>query len=64
MIYGLDTHAFIENGPGPTAAEVRSAHPSERYGLWQKLGEQSRLRMVETALKPANDLVDGYPLAL
>ena len=64
MIYGLDTRAFIENGPAIKAAEARSIRPSIRYRLWQNLDRQSRLQLVETALKPANDLIDSYPLAL
>ncbi|MBA2770800.1 MAG: hypothetical protein H0U34_02095 [Sphingomonas sp.] len=38
--------------------------PDENAAAWRKLDERSRLRLVERELKPANDRIDGYPLAL
>ncbi len=57
MIYGLDTRLPDENA-GPEDV-VRSG-----FAAWRKLDDKSRLRLVERQLKPANDLIDGYPLAL
>ena len=65
MVYGLDARAYIENGPALKADEVRRTRQSFRYRAWQKLDAQSRLKLIETAMRPANDdLIDSYPLAL
>ena len=64
MIYGLDTRLFVENGAAVKAAEVRRARPTARFRAWQGLDAQSRFQVVEKALKPANDFIDSYPLAL
>ena len=62
MIYGLNTGAFIEHGPAVTAIEHREARSASRF--WRALDGERRLNLVEQALKPANDLIDEYPLAL
>jgi hypothetical protein len=62
MIYGLSTRAFIEDGP---AVQVISANASRSTARsWNALDPDLRLALVEQALKPANDIIDDYPLAL
>ena len=62
MTYGLSTRVFIEDGPAAQAIESRSLRSTAK--VWRALDEQRRLALVERALKPANDLIDAYPLAL
>lgn len=62
MTYGLDTRAFIEDGPQTQAIRARSARSTARS--WRALDEERRIAIVERALRPANDLIDAYPLAL
>jgi len=65
MTYRLDPALFVENGPAVHAATAAAARTVARFGRWRKLDDQHRLQAVERALKaPANDLIDGYPLAL
>ena len=57
MTYGLKSKLFAEDG----AAE----RPLVHSGRWRKLDDEHRLEAVDRALSaPANDLIDGYPLAL
>ena len=62
MTYGLSTRAFIEDGPVAQVARAESLRSTARS--WRALDEARRLELIERALKPANDLIDGYPLAL
>ena len=62
MTYGLSTRAFIENGP--TVQTILAQAPRSTARSWRVLDEERRLAIVERALKPANDLIDAYPLAL
>ena len=62
MTYGLSTSAFIEDGPEVQAMRSRSSYSTARS--WRALDADLRLALVEQALKPANDLIDAYPLAL
>ena len=62
MPYGLSTRVFIENGPAVRAIEAQSLRSSARS--WRALDAERRLKLVDVALKPANDLIDAYPLAL
>ena len=64
MAYGLNPRLFVENGPAVTAAELQSPRSSMVYRAWRRLPAERRLALVEKALKPANDVIDGYPLAL
>ena len=58
MTYGLDRRLPAEtNAASPARASVR-------FVAWRRLDEQSRLQLVERELRPANDHVDGYPVAL
>jgi hypothetical protein len=62
MAYGLSTRAFIENGPVEQVAKADAERSTARS--WRVLSEACRLAVIEQALRPANDRVDGYPLAL
>jgi hypothetical protein len=53
---------FIEDGPAVRAIEVKASHSTARS--WRALDPELRLAAVERALKPANDLIDAFPLAL
>ena len=64
MSYGLNPRLFIENGPAVTAAEGQSPRSSTVYRAWRQLDRERRFAIVEGALKPANDTIDEYPLAL
>ena len=59
MTYGHSTRAFAENGP---AMNVQSSHSTDRS--WRALDADRRLALIEQALRPANDIIDGFPLAL
>ena len=63
MAYGLSTRAFIEDGPVEQVARAE-AEPLDRpllAGAERSLPARGRS---SSALAPANDRIDGYPLAL
>ena len=62
MAYGLSTRAFIEDGPAEQVARADALRSTAR--AWHALDEARRLALVEGALKPANDCIDAFPLAL
>ena len=62
MTYGLSPRAFIEDGPAVLTMELRASRSTARS--WRALDADSRLAAIERALKPANDLIDAYPMAL
>jgi len=62
MTYGLSTRAFIEDGPVQQVANVGATRSTAR--AWRVLDEARRLDLIEQALKPANDCLDPFPLAL
>ena len=62
MPYDLAVNEFIENGPAAMAVRARSAHSTAR--VWRALDHDHRLAAVETALRPDNDFLDDYPIAL
>jgi len=62
MTYGLSTRAFIEDGPAVQVINAMASRSTARS--WNALDPDLRLALVERALKPANDIIDGYPLAL
>lgn len=65
MTYRLNRQLFVENGPAEQAANAAAARPAVRFLPWRRLDSGHRLEIVEQALKtPANDIVDGYPVAL
>jgi hypothetical protein len=53
---------FIEEGPLADFAAARSAR--SRALRWKLLDEQARLDLIEARLRPANDCIDAFPLAL
>ena len=61
MAYGLSPRASnVNEAPEPVMA-------GDATGLarsWQALSETCRLAIVERALRPANDRIDGFPAAL
>ena len=65
MTYGLSRGLFVENGPAEQAAAAAAQRPAVRFLPWRKLPFERRLAVIEEALKsPANDVIDGFPLAL
>jgi hypothetical protein len=64
MAYGLNPRLFIENGPAVTAAQGQSPRSSTVYRAWRDLDRERRFTIVERALKPANDVIDEFPIAL
>jgi hypothetical protein len=53
---------FIEEGPVVELEAARSTRSTAL--LWKLLDEQARLEMIERQLRPANDQIDAFPLAL
>ena len=62
MTYRLSTRAFIEDGPAVQVAQANTLRSTAR--AWRTLDEARRLELIEKALKPANDCLDAFPLAL
>lgn len=62
MIYGLSPRVFIEDGAAVRAIEARESRSTARS--WRALDPDCRLAVIESALKPANDLIDAFPIAL
>jgi hypothetical protein len=62
MTYGLSTRAFIEDGPVAQVARADMLRSTAR--TWRALDAAHKFDLVEQALKPANDCVDAFPLAL
>jgi hypothetical protein len=62
MTYGPGTRALVERGPAEEGARANSQRSPAR--IWRALDEARRLELVERALVPANDCIDGFPLAL
>lgn len=62
MTYGLSTGVFIEDGPAAHAIAAQNHRTTARS--WRALDPERRLQLIDRMLKPANDLVDAYPLAL
>jgi hypothetical protein len=61
MAYGLSTRASnVNEAPQPVMAGDANGLPRS----WQALSEACRLAIVERALRPANDRIDGFPAAL
>ena len=62
MTYGLSTRAFIEDGPAVQVDQADTLRSTAR--AWRALDEARRLELIEKALRPANDRLDAFPLAL
>ena len=66
MAYDFEARLFLENGPAIHAERARQARSTRVAKAWRQLTEDSRLAMVDQALRaPANDVMpDGLPVAL
>ena len=65
MAYGFESRLFLEDGPAIHAERARFARSSRTARLWRSLNAQSRLELIEDALKiPANDDWSTQPVAL
>ena len=62
MTYGHSTRAFIEDGPVEQVERASALRSTARS--WRALDEARRLELIELAMKPANDCLDAFPLAL
>lgn len=62
MTYGLSTRAFIEDGPVEQVIKADALRSTAR--AWRALDASHRLALVERALRPANDCIDNFPIAL
>jgi hypothetical protein len=62
MAYGLSTRAFVEDGPVEQVARAEAIRSTARS--WRALNDARRLKIIEQALRAANDRIDGYPIAL
>ena len=62
MTYGLSTRVFVENGAAVRVIEAQSSRSTARS--WHALDNEHRFALIEQALRPANDLIDAYPIAL
>ena len=63
MTYGLSTRAPNDSDVVAKAL-ARASGTWGGYQAWRQLDPDHRLELVELALKPANDRIDAYPLAL
>jgi hypothetical protein len=65
MAYGLNPQSFPENGASAHTADALARSSRTAFRTWRSLDEERRLALVDTALrKPADELADGYPVAL
>jgi hypothetical protein len=62
MTYGLSTRVPSEDGHQAQAANANARSSTVR--AWRALDEARRFALIERALNPANDRIDGFPLAL
>lgn len=63
MTYGHSTRLSAGNALVERALE-RAAGSWGGYQAWRQLDPDRRLALVEEALRPANDFVDDFPVAL
>jgi hypothetical protein len=63
MAYGLSIRAPARSATVQRALD-RASGTWGGYQAWRQLDDESRFELIERALKPANDIVDAYPLAL
>jgi hypothetical protein len=62
MTYGLGTRASIKDRVTEQVPRADSRRSTAK--AWRALDEARRIELVERALLPANDCIDGFPLAL
>jgi hypothetical protein len=63
MTYGHSPRASAETSVVDRALS-RASGTWGGYQAWRQLDPEKRLELIEQALRPANDVIDGYPLAL
>ena len=63
MAYGLSTRASAAS-TSVSRAVARASGTWGGYQAWRQLDPDHRLALIEDALKPANDCIDDFPLAL
>ena len=64
MTYGLNTRAPADDSVVVKRALARASGTWGGHQAWRQFDPEQRLALVEQALRPANDLIDAYPLAL
>jgi len=62
MLFGHSPRVFIEDGPAEQVEKAVALRSTAR--TWHALDAEKRLALIERALKPANDIIDNFPLAL
>jgi len=62
MTYGHSPRAFAENAPVIHSASREASRSNA--SSWRALDPDRRIALIEQALSPANDIIDGFPLAL
>jgi hypothetical protein len=62
MTYGLSTRVPSEDGHMAQVAYDNARRSTVK--AWKALDEARRFALIERALNPANDRIDGFPLAL
>jgi hypothetical protein len=64
MTYGHRSRASAENHAATERAVARGSGTWGDYQAWRQLDPDSRFALIQQALKPANDIIDEFPLAL
>lgn len=64
MAYGLNRRLFLENGPAVQAAAAHSRRSSKAFRAWAGLDAESRLALIEKALRTAANDSSALPIAL
>jgi hypothetical protein len=63
MTYGHSTRALADSAVVEKAM-ARASGTWGGYQAWRQLDPDRRLQVIEQALKPANDCIDAYSIAL
>jgi hypothetical protein len=63
MTYGHSARALADSALVEKAV-ARASGTWGGYQAWRQLDADHRLQLIEQALKPANDCIDAYPMAL
>ena len=62
MTYGHSPRVLAGDGAVINSASAENSRSTARS--WRALDADLRLALIERALHPANDIIDGFPLAL